>query len=140
MLEALAIAASLVLAGERSFFHLPSEEEVRIQTITRTDNEQDWPFSVDAGSLTCVWSAGTPVVMFFEQARDDFAESYDTALRGVLLSINPLELTIGNIANSDLFAPAESVEERLRAVAPFVMLGSRLCEQPPGAQLRRGEL
>ena len=35
MLDALAIAAPLVLAGERSFFHVPQPAEVRVQRIAR---------------------------------------------------------------------------------------------------------
>ena len=67
MLDALAIAAPLVLAGERSFFHVPQAAEVRVQRIARTDNEHDWPFSVDEGNLTCVWSVGQKLVFFFEK-------------------------------------------------------------------------
>ena len=67
MLDALAIAAPLVLAGERSFFHVPQAAEVRVQRIARADNERDWPFSVDEGNLTCVWSVGQKLVFFFEK-------------------------------------------------------------------------
>ena len=37
------------------------------QRIARTDNEHDWPFSVDEGNLTCVWSVGQKLVFFFEK-------------------------------------------------------------------------
>jgi hypothetical protein len=147
MLDVLAATASMLLVGERGLFHFPTAAEVRVQAIAKSDNELGWPFSVDAGSLTCVWSGGTRVVMFFAQTLggpitedvvdDDKATSEP---RGVLLSINPLELTIGNMATNDLFVKAESIEERLRLVAPFVTVGQRLCDQPPGAQVRGGEL
>ena len=39
-----------------------------MQRIARTDNERDWPFSVDEGNLTCVWSIGQKLVFFFEDA------------------------------------------------------------------------
>ena len=55
-----------MLAGERSFFHVPQAAEVRVQRIARADNERDWPFSVDEGNLTCVWSTGQKLVFFFE--------------------------------------------------------------------------
>lgn len=147
MIEAFA-ALSLLLAGERSFLHFPRSDEVRIQAIAKSDNERDWPFTVDSGSLTCVWSAGEPVVMFFAKTAESFDESevFDedgaelVEPRGVLLSTNPLELTLGNMANNDLFVKTGSVEQRLRAVAPFVAVGQRLCDQPPGAQIRGGEL
>ncbi|MBL8581860.1 MAG: hypothetical protein JNL61_06500 [Rhizobiaceae bacterium] len=137
MATVMAAAAPLVLAGERGLFHLPSEEEVRFQPIGRTGNEEGWPFSVDRGYLTCVWSAGERVVVFFE-AHGETEQTVEP--RGVLLSIDPLQLTVGNIANRDLFVPAADVAERIRQVAPFRALGERLCDQPPGAQLDHGEL
>jgi hypothetical protein len=138
MLPEAALAMS-ILAGEKGLLHFPSPHEVRFQPIERAGNETDWPFSVDKGHLTCVWSGGAPVVMFF--AFD--AEAFDAEggePRGVLLSANPLELTLGNIATRDLFAPAATVEERLLAVAPFVDMGRKLCDQPAGERLRGGEL
>ena len=74
MIEAFA-ALPLMLAGERSFLHFPRSDEVRIQAIAKSDNERDWPFTVDSGSLTCVWSAGEPVVMFFAKTAESFDES-----------------------------------------------------------------
>lgn len=131
-----AALAMTILAGEKGLLHIPSQHEVRLQPIERTDNETGWPFSVDKGHLTCVWSGGTPVVMFF--ATD--AEAEEAEPRGVFLSANPLELTLGNIATRDLFAPAATVEERLLAVAPFIDMGRRLCDQPAGEHVRGGEL
>lgn len=129
-----AMAMPLILAAEQDLFHMPSEEEVRIQSIARTDNETGWPFSVDSGNLTCVWSGGQKVVFFFEPRPEDLGEDEDFDPRGVLLSVNPLELTIGNMANRDLFASAGSVEERIRLVAPFATMGGKLCDQPAGSR------
>jgi hypothetical protein len=132
-----AALAMMILAGEKGLLHFPAAHEVRFQPIAKTDNETGWPFSVGKGHLTCVWSGGTPVVMFFAGVGDgDGAEDP----RGVLLSTNPLELTLGNIATRDLFAPAVNVEERLMAIAPFVDIGRRLCDQPAGERVRGGEL
>ena len=129
----------MVLAGERSFLHVPSPEEVRVQAIARADNERDWPFSVDEGNLTCVWSIGERLVFFFEgRPSGDSGEDFEP--RGVIVSVNPLELTIGNIANRALFAPVTNVADLIRRVAPYVEIGRRLCDQPPGAVIRHGEL
>jgi hypothetical protein len=135
-----AMAMPLILAAEQDLFHMPSEDEVRMQPIARTDNETGWPFSVESGNLTCVWSGGQKVVFFFEPRPEDLDEDEDFDPRGVLLSVNPLELTIGNIANRDLFASAGSVEERIRLVAPFAAMGGKLCDQPAGSRVGYGEL
>jgi hypothetical protein len=133
----LAAAAPLVLAGERSLFHLPSPDEVRMQPVERTDNEAGWPFSVDSGHLSCVWSAGQRLVFFFAETPGEGGEGEP---RGVILSMDPVQLTLMNVANRDLFAPSADVAERIRQVAPFHALGQRLCDQPPGAQVGHGEL
>jgi hypothetical protein len=140
MMEVLAIAAPLVLAGERSLLHIPQKEEVRVQAIVRSDNERDWPFSVDSGSLTCVWSVGERLVFFFEGRPASLDEDAEFEPRGVIVSVNPLDLTIGNIANRALFAPMADVAELIRRVAPYVDVGQRLCDQPPGSIIRSGEL
>jgi hypothetical protein len=134
-----AALAMTILAGEKGLLHIPSSHEVRFQSIAKADNETGWPFSVDKGHLSCVWSGGTPVVMFFA-AMDESEDAEAAEPRGVLLSANPLELTIGNIATRDLFAPAANVEERLLAVAPFIDMGRKLCDQPAGERVRAGEL
>jgi hypothetical protein len=133
-----AALAVTILAGEKGLLHFPGANEVRFQPIAKADNETGWPFSVDKGHLTCVWSGGTPVVMFFAGVGE--AEGFEGDPRGVLLSTNPLELTIGNIATRDLFAPAAGIEDRLLAVAPFLDMGRKLCDQPAGERVRAGEL
>jgi hypothetical protein len=140
MLEALAIAAPLVLAGERSFLHVPQAAEVRVQRIGRTDNERDWPFSVDEGNLTCVWSVGQKLVFFFEMRPETIGQDDDYQPRHVVVSVNPFDLTIGNIANRALFTPMASVAELVRRVAPYAEVGQRLCDQPPGSIIGHGEL
>jgi hypothetical protein len=137
MAAALAVAAPLVLAGEKDFLHFPSAEDVRLHKITRTGSEQEWPFSVEEGYLACVWSAGDKVVMFIE-GRDEPDDDFEP--RQVFVSVNPFELTLLNIAGRDLLKPAESVEVLIRRMGPFSVLGRRLCDQPPGASLGNSEL
>ncbi|MEW6632291.1 MAG: hypothetical protein AB1440_15570 [Pseudomonadota bacterium] len=140
MMAEMAVAMPLVLAGEQGLFHIPSAREVRIQPISREDNETAWPFSVDDGLLTCVWSGGRKVVMFFENRPKNLAEAEPFKPRGVIVTTDPLQLTLANMANRALFKPAASVEERMRLVAPFAALGERLCDQPAGAHVGHGEL
>ena len=140
MLDALAIAAPLVLAGERSFFHVPQAAEVRVQRIGRTDNERDWPFSVDEGNLTCMWSTGQKLVFFFEMRPETLGQDDDFEPRHVIVSSNPVDLTIGNIGNHGLFAPMADIADLVRRVAPYAEVGQRLCDQPPGSIISHGEL
>jgi hypothetical protein len=140
MFEALAIAAPLVLAGERSFFHMPQAAEVRVQRIARTDNERDWPFAVDEGNLTCMWSTGQKLVFFFETEPETVGGDDDVEPRHVIVSVNPVDLTIGNIGNHGLFAPVADIADLIRRVAPYAEVGERLCDQPPGSIISHGEL
>ncbi|BCH00071.1 hypothetical protein GCM10007881_57470 [Mesorhizobium huakuii] len=140
MMAEMAVAMPLMLAGEQGMFHLPSADEVRTQPISRAGNEANWPFSVDDGILACVWSGGQKVVMFVENRPSDLDEDDPFDPRRVIVTTDPMQLTIGNMAYRDLFRPAASVEERIRLVAPFAAMGQKLCDQPPGARVGHGEL
>ncbi|PWJ93916.1 hypothetical protein C8D77_101596 [Mesorhizobium loti] len=136
----LMLAGEQVLAGERGMFHFPSADEVRTQPISRAGNEANWPFSVDEGMLACVWSGGQRVVVFFENRPSDLGVDETFQPRQVIVTTDPIQLTLGNMAYRDLFRPAASVEERIRLVAPFATLGQKLCDQPAGARVGHGEL
>ncbi|KUM28926.1 hypothetical protein AU467_01315 [Mesorhizobium loti] len=140
MMAEMAVAMPLVLAGEQGLFHVPTPGEVRLQAISRTDHEADWPFSVDDGFLACVWSGGRKAVMFFENRPKELGEGEPFHPRGVIVTTDPMQLTLGNMANRALFKPSANVEERMRLVAPFAALGRRLCDQPAGARVGHGEL
>ncbi|CAN7239489.1 hypothetical protein [Aminobacter aminovorans] len=135
-----AVAAPFVLADEKGMLHVPDASEVRLQTISRSDNEAEWPFSVASGLLACVWSGGRRVVSFIETP-DDPDDEHDAAPgRHVIVSANPFELTFLNISSRDLFLPADNVEALIKRVAPFEALGQRLCDQPQGTIVGPGEL
>ncbi|MET3583746.1 hypothetical protein ABID19_006811 [Mesorhizobium robiniae] len=140
MMAEMAVAMPLMLAGEQGLFHFPSVEEVRLQPISRAENETGWPFSVDAGVLACVWSGGQKVVTFLENRPANLEDDQTFQPRHVIVTTDPFQLTIGNIADRDLFRPAASVEERIRLVGPFATLGQKLCDQPAGAHVGHGEL
>ncbi|RJT30964.1 hypothetical protein D3227_29405 [Mesorhizobium waimense] len=133
------MAVAMPLAGEQGLFHFPSPEEVRVQPISRAENETGWPFSVDAGVLACVWS-GQKVVSFLENRPADLEDSQTFQPRHVIVTTDPVLLTFGNMADRELFGPAASIEERIRQVAPFAALGQKLCDQPAGAHVGHGEL
>lgn len=134
----MALAAPFVLTGEKGLFHLPDASEVRLQDISRAAYEDDWPFSVSSGYLGCVWSAGKRTVSFVEKPEPSDGDVKDP--RVVIVTTDPFQLTLLNMANRDLFAPADSVETLIKRVAPFELLGEKLCDQPQGTRLGDGEL
>lgn len=138
-LAAIALGLPVVAArDERSLFHLPGPEDVRLQTIQRSDNERDWPFAIDSGYLACVWSAGQKVVMFMEKLSAREARDRKPGL--VFVSTNPFDLTMMNIANRHLIIQVDTIEDLIRRMGPFYDLGKRLCEQPRGSDIGPGEL
>lgn len=124
-------------AGEKDFFHIPGADDFRMQVIERV-NDRDWPFSVDTGYLMCIYILGQRTVYFSEILDED--EKDEGEPRTVVVSVDPLDLAFVNIGASSLFAPHSGLAELIPRVAPYVRLGQRLCEQPRGSVIRRGEL
>lgn len=143
---AMAIAAPMLLGeqppvvavGERDLFHMPTQDDFRLQRISRTGNEREWPFTVDEGYLTCAFVVGKPAVYFTElPTNDDIA---DADLRTVIVSTDPFDIAFGNIGNGGLMRKGPPLADLIRLMAPFESLGARLCDQPRGTQIGPGEL
>lgn len=142
---AIAVAAPLALGGaapvtadEKSLFHIPSEDDFRLQRIARTDNEKEWPFTVDEGYLTCAYVVGRPAVYFTEMPVGTDFDGAD--LRTVIVSTDPFDLAFGNLGDGGLVRKNSSIADLIRLMAPFESLGSRLCDQPRGTNVGPGEL
>ncbi|MBE7185652.1 MAG: hypothetical protein INR68_14740 [Methylobacterium mesophilicum] len=134
---ALAASAPVMLADEKSFFHIPGVNDFRTQRITRAGAaEKNWPFTVAEGTLACAYVMGRPVVYFVE----DQNEAAKAAPRTVIVSVDPMDLSFGNMGAQDLVAEPGDLAELIPRMAPFAQAGARLCEQPPGAALDSGEL
>jgi hypothetical protein len=129
---------------ERDWFRMPQEEDFRFQQIARGPNETNWPFTEDSGLVSCAFVMGQPIVTFFPDSVVNCDCDEDTAEEGVprhlTLSINPFDLVFLNIANRELLAPTSGVEELIERIAPYYVIGRRLCDQPRGSQLGPGEL
>lgn len=139
LFSTIAVAAPLLLASEKDFFNLPDEYEFRIQKISRVDHEAKWPFSVDKGLLACVWGLGQRLTYFVEDL-GEAADDPDANPRILILTINPFDLIFVNMQHRDLFAPDQTIEQRIEAVAPLVTVALRLCDQPPGTVVGPSEL
>ena len=136
MMAEMAVAMPLMLAGEQNLFHFPSPDEVRVQPISRAEHETGWAFSVDDGMLTCVWSGGRRIVFFFEGRPSDLDEQEAFQPRGVIVTTDPIQLTIGNMANSRPVSPrgkrrgAHTARRTLRHYGPEAL-------RPTGRRPRR---
>jgi len=139
LLAAIVLAAPVVLAGEKDFFNLPDEYEVRFQKVARADRETEWPFAIDHGLLACVWGLGQRLTYFVEDLGEKATEP-DAAPRFLILTTNPFDLVFTNMEHRDLFAPGQTIEQRIQQVAPFVTIALKLCDQPPGSAIGPAEL
>jgi hypothetical protein len=133
---AVALAAPLMLVDEKSFFHIPQAEDFRMQRITRSDRESEWPFTVEDGYLSCAFVVSRPTVYFTENPGTDFDED----LRVVVVSTDPLDLIFAHIGGGGLVRKTASMADLIKVMAPFESLGARLCDQPRGTQIGAGEL
>ncbi len=133
---AMALVAPLAVTSERGWFHIPGAEDFRVQSIARTDREQDWPFSVDRGFLLCAWVMGERVVYFSTEPDEDEDESP----RLIVVSSNPFDIMLASMMGRDLIAPYDDMEQLVARFAPFQRIGQRLCDQPRGSEIGQGEL
>lgn len=119
LLVALAGVASAGLAAGETF---PSMK------IARSGVEHEWAFSVDEGSLTCVDFGGELHVLFTEPKPAD-ASVVLLGLplpRSVAVSTNPLAL-MSSLEDRALYRPFDSLEQLILRLAPFEVMGKRLC-------------
>jgi pyruvate dehydrogenase complex dehydrogenase (E1) component len=89
--------------------------------------------------LACVWGLGQRLTYFVEDLGEKAAEpGVDPRL--LVLTTNPFDLVFVNMEHRDLFAPNQTIEQRIRLVAPFVTIAQKLCDQPPGSAIGPAEL
>lgn len=131
------IAAPVLAADEKSFFHIPGVEDFRVQRILRGDHERAWPFTVDEGFLSCAYVVGQRAVYFVEIMDDTTAQ--DKA-RVMIVSANPMDIILSNMMDGGLMQKSNDIAEMIRLLGPFQSIGQRLCDQPAGTTLGPGEL
>jgi hypothetical protein len=119
----LAVMISLMLgafaAHAESFPH---------RDISKATSRHEWPFSVEAGRLICVAYAGQYHVFFAEPDPARTSVPFQTTVlpRKVVVSTNPFALMV-SLEDRALYAPFESLEQLIRRLAPFEMMGKQLC-------------
>lgn len=118
----LAAPLMLALGGEARATSYPEVE------ISKAEAAHAWPFSVDAGTLTCIAHAGQQVVIFSEPWRTDVPQEMGnmTLPRAVIVSTNPLAL-LASLEDRELYLPWESLEQLIKLLAPWETMGRQLC-------------
>jgi hypothetical protein len=103
--------------------------------IRASDSTHDWPFSVEAGTLTCVEIDRQKVVLFSEPWREDVPQEYGnmTLPRSVVVSTNPFAL-LASIEDRALYLPFDSVETLIGRLAPFEEMGRALCDRDTASE------
>lgn len=133
-----AATAGVVLASdERDLFAMPSQDDFRLQEIERQPGETDWPFASERGMLACAFVAGRRQG-YFVPLDDEGAVADETP--GVPLSGNPVEMLTFYLMMRDAFVRIDNPAELVQRVAPLADTAKRLCDQPRGTDVPRGDL
>lgn len=127
IIRGLTVPVAAVLAGAGASASAFPEME-----IARGDVEHEWPFSVDAGTLTCVEIGTQRTVLFSEPWRTDVPQEIGnmTPPRSVIVSANPIAI-LASLEDKDLYLPFDGLETLIVRLAPFEAIGSKLCDGEP---------
>lgn len=121
----------------------PEASDLRMQEISRQTIKQEWPFAADNGTLVCMRTLGSVVVIFIPEERTATEQAgapkdyFDNEYVHVSTDLAQLFLDMGKAA---LFTPGMKIEDKIVRLGPFVTLGKKLCDQPKGTVLGSGEL
>lgn len=128
-----ALAAAMPLLGAQAVPVLESGRYFPTITVSKADATHEWPFSVEAGDLTCVEIGAQRTVIFSEPWRTDVPQEFGnmTLPRSVIVSANPLAV-FASYEDRALYAPFDSLETLIRRLAPFEAMGTLLCEGSHG--------
>ncbi len=134
MAAALGLAAALGAPGG-AMPALPANDifpgvgDFRSQEIRRLQGEGDWPFVESKGLLLCAKIMNRPAVYFVGEDEDG-EQKFPFAISGDMM-----EVAMVNIGNTGVLRPFDDFEQLLKRLFPYVAMGRRLCDQPPGTSL-----
>lgn len=107
----------------------PGVDDFRMQVVTRTKTEADWPFVADKGMLLCAKVFNEPAVYFIGEDEDG------EQMEPFVISTNMMEVAMVNMGTTGVLLPYDDFEQLLKRLMPYVSMGRRLCDQPPGTNL-----
>jgi hypothetical protein len=103
----------------------PQPEEVRLLEIHKAQGEATWPFVAESGTLTCVKVMGKRMVSFIPNTTP-------AATRAFAMDEDLLGMSVANFGDTGVLKPLGSLEDMVKVISPFIVMGRRLCDQPPG--------
>nr|WP_246665297.1 hypothetical protein [Rhizobium tropici] len=112
---------------------VPGAKDFRMQVIHKAKDEAEWPFVAESGVLACAKVLNKPAVYFLPEQKPE-------ATRAFVLDTDLLGMSLVNMGMTDVLKPYGSLEALLKRITPFVIMGRRLCAQPPGTSLTGSEL
>ena len=129
-------AATIALTAPLAFAHAGQGDMLRLAStfpeleISLATSDHEWPFSVNAGTLSCVSVGGNRAVFFAEPWREDVPQEFGnmTLPRMVVVSANPLAL-LASFEDRALYLPFDTLETLVGRLAPFEEMGLALCDE-----------
>ena len=111
----------------------PGAEDFRLQKIHRAAGESEWPFVAESGTLLCAMILRKPAVYFVPEVGG-------TPGRAFVIDNDIAKMAFANIGMTDVLEPYDNFEQLLKRLIPYVTMGKRLCNQPPGTNVSGSEL
>ncbi|MDV4162999.1 hypothetical protein R1538_17905 [Rhizobium leguminosarum] len=107
----------------------PGAEDFRLQKIHRAAGESEWAFVAESGALIL----RKPAVYFVPEVGG-------TPGRAFVIDNDIAKMAFANIGMTDVLEPYDNFEQLLKRLIPYVTMGKRLCNQPPGTNVSGSEL
>ncbi|NKK43730.1 hypothetical protein [Rhizobium leguminosarum] len=111
----------------------PGAEDFRLQKIHRAAGESEWAFVAESGTLLCALILRKPAVYFVPEVGG-------TPGRAFVIDNDIAKMAFANIGMTDVLEPYDNFEQLLKRLIPYVTMGKRLCNQPPGTNVSGSEL
>ncbi|MBA1344752.1 MULTISPECIES: hypothetical protein [Rhizobium] len=111
----------------------PGVGDFRLQKIHRAAGESEWPFVAESGTLLCAMVLRQPAVYFVPEVAG-------TPGRAFVIDNDITMMAFANIGMTGVLEPYDNFEQLLKRLVPYVTMGKRLCNQPPGTNVSGSEL
>jgi hypothetical protein len=128
-LLSIGIGGAVLLANDV----FPEVGDFRLQKIHKAAGEVDWPFVADGGTLLCARVMHEPAVYFVPDVGGEPGRPY-------VIDSDITKMAFANLGTTGILKPYESFEQLLKRIFPYVAIGKRLCDQPPGTDVPGSEL
>jgi hypothetical protein len=111
----------------------PGVGDFRLQKIHKAAGESEWPFVAESGTLLCALVLRKPAVYFVPEVGGEPGRAF-------VIDNDIAKMAFANIGMTGVLEPYDNFEQLLKRLVPYVMMGKRLCNQPPGTNVSGSEL